>query len=50
MLRSQVSVRQRRRRTRGHSDLTTTLAYLEGEDVRSEERAQKVDETFGVFA
>jgi integrase len=34
----------------GHSDPTTTLAYLEGEDVRSEERTQKVDETFGVFA
>src|ERR1039458_880903 len=34
----------------GHSDLTTTLAYLEGEDERSERSRELVNSTFGVFA
>ena len=34
----------------GHSDLTTTLAYLEGEDVRSDRSRQQVNGTFAVFA
>jgi integrase/recombinase XerD len=34
----------------GHSDLATTLAYLEGETARSEQMREKVNSTFGVFA
>ena len=34
----------------GHSGLSTTLAYLEGEDVRSERSRQQVNGTFAVFA
>jgi integrase len=34
----------------GHSDLATTLAYLEGEDARSVESKKQANETFGVFA
>jgi integrase/recombinase XerD len=34
----------------GHSDLATTLAYLEGEDARSERSRDQVNNTFGVFA
>jgi len=34
----------------GHSDLATTLAYLEGETARSEAMREKVNDTFGVFA
>jgi site-specific recombinase XerD len=33
----------------GHSDLATTLAYLEPENVRSEGMAAKVNETFAQF-
>jgi integrase len=33
----------------GHSDLATTLAYLEGEESRSERSRQQVNGTFGVF-
>jgi integrase len=33
----------------GHSDLTTTLAYLEGEDSRSDRSRKQVNDTFGVF-
>jgi integrase/recombinase XerD len=34
----------------GHSDLATTLAYLEGEEARSRRSKQQVNGTFGVFA
>ena len=34
----------------GHSSLETTLAYLEGEDARSERSRQQVNDTFGQFA
>jgi len=34
----------------GHSDLSTTLAYLEGEEARSERSRDQVNGTFGVFA
>ena len=34
----------------GHSDLTTTLAYLEGEDARSERSRDQVNNAFAVFA
>ncbi|MBZ5720751.1 MAG: tyrosine-type recombinase/integrase [Acidobacteriia bacterium] len=34
----------------GHSDLTTTLAYLEGEDARSDRSRQQVNGTFAMFA
>jgi site-specific recombinase XerD len=34
----------------GHSDLTTTLAYLEGEDPRSERSRDQVNGAFAVFA
>jgi integrase len=34
----------------GHSDLTTTLRYLEGQDSRSERARAQVESTFGVFA
>jgi integrase len=34
----------------GHSDLATTLAYLEGEDARSERSRSQVNGTFGLFA
>jgi len=34
----------------GHSDLTTTLAYLEGEDSRSDRSRKQVNDTFGQFA
>jgi integrase/recombinase XerD len=34
----------------GHSDLTTTLAYLEGEEARSVESKRKANETFAAFA
>jgi integrase/recombinase XerD len=34
----------------GHSDLTTTLAYLEGENARSERSREQVNQTFSVFA
>jgi integrase/recombinase XerD len=34
----------------GHSDLATTLAYLEGEEARSERSREQVNGTFGVFA
>ena len=34
----------------GHSDLSTTLAYLEGEEPRSERSRQQVNETFAVLA
>lgn len=34
----------------GHSDLATTLAYLEGEDARSERSRSQVNDTFGKFA
>ena len=34
----------------GHSDLTTTLAYLEGEDARSERSREQVNGTFAAFA
>ena len=34
----------------GHSDLTTTLAYLEGEEPRSDRSRKQVNGTFGVFA
>jgi integrase/recombinase XerD len=34
----------------GHSDLATTLAYLEGEDARSGRSREQVNGTFGVFA
>jgi integrase len=34
----------------GHSDLTTTLAYLEGEDARSDRSRQQVNGTFALFA
>ncbi len=34
----------------GHSDLATTLAYLEGEDPASERSRNQANETFGVFA
>ena len=33
----------------GHSSLETTLAYLEGEEPRSERSRQQVNGTFGVF-
>lgn len=33
----------------GHSDLSTTLAYLEGEDARSDRSRQQVNDTFGAF-
>jgi integrase/recombinase XerD len=34
----------------GHSDLSTTLAYLEGEEPRSDRSRKQVNGTFGVFA
>jgi len=34
----------------GHSDLSTTLAYLEGEEPRSDRSRKQVNRTFGVFA
>ncbi len=34
----------------GHSDLTTTLAYLEGEEPRSDRSRDQVNSTFGAFA
>ena len=34
----------------GHSDLSTTLAYLEGEEPRSDGSCKQVNGTFGVFA
>jgi integrase len=34
----------------GHSDIATTLAYLEGEDARSERSKDQVNETFASFA
>jgi integrase len=34
----------------GHSDLSTTLAYLEGEEPRSDRSRKQVNETFSVFA
>src|SRR5579864_3772520 len=34
----------------GHSALETTLAYLEGEEARSNRSRQQVNNTFGVFA
>jgi integrase len=34
----------------GHEDLTTTLAYLEGEDARSERSRDQVNGAFAVFA
>jgi integrase/recombinase XerD len=34
----------------GHSDLTTTLAYLEGENARSAESKKMANATFGEFA
>ena len=34
----------------GHSDLSTTLAYLEGEDARSERSRTLINGTFKVFA
>ena len=34
----------------GHSDLATTLTYLEGEDSRSDRSRELVNSTFGVFA
>lgn len=34
----------------GHSDLATTLAYLEPEDARSANTRKKMNEVFGVFA
>lgn len=34
----------------GHSDLATTLAYLEGEEARSAASKKQVNETFGAFA
>jgi integrase len=34
----------------GHSDLSTTLAYLEGEEARSTRSRDQVNGTFGVFA
>ncbi len=34
----------------GHSDLATTLAYLEGEEPRSDRSRTQVNGTFGVFA
>jgi len=34
----------------GHSDLSTTLAYLEGEEPRSVRTREQVNGTFGVFA
>ncbi|MGH7867809.1 MAG: tyrosine-type recombinase/integrase [Candidatus Dormibacteraceae bacterium] len=34
----------------GHSDLTTTLAYLEGEEARSDRSRKQVNSTFAVFA
>jgi integrase/recombinase XerD len=34
----------------GHSDLSTTLAYLEGEEPRSMRTREQVNGTFGVFA
>ena len=34
----------------GHSDLATTLTYLEGEDSRSDRSRDLVNSTFGVFA
>jgi integrase/recombinase XerD len=34
----------------GHSALETTLAYLEGEEARSERSRDQVNGTFGVFA
>jgi integrase/recombinase XerD len=33
----------------GHSALETTLAYLEGEEARSERSREQVNGTFGVF-
>lgn len=34
----------------GHSDLSTTLAYLEGEEPRSDRSRKQVNGTFSVFA
>jgi integrase/recombinase XerD len=34
----------------GHADLATTVAYLEGENARSQRSRNQVNETFGVFA
>ena len=34
----------------GHSSLETTLAYLEGEEARSERSREQANSTFGVFA
>lgn len=34
----------------GHSDLATTLAYLEGEEARSERSRDQVNGTFGGFS
>ncbi len=34
----------------GHSDLPTTLAYLEGEEARSEQSRAQVNGTFNIFA
>jgi integrase/recombinase XerD len=34
----------------GHSDLSTTLAYLEGEEARSDRSRAQVNGTFGTFA
>ena len=37
-------------KTLGHSDLSTTLAYLEGEEARSDRSREQVNSTFGAFA
>jgi integrase len=34
----------------GHSDVETTLRYLEGEEARSERSREQVNGTFAVFA
>jgi integrase len=34
----------------GHSDLATTLAYLQAGDVRSEKEGNAVNNTFAAFA
>jgi len=39
-----------RQKRLGHSDLTTTLAYLEGEKPRSDRSRKQVNGTFAVFA
>jgi integrase/recombinase XerD len=47
--RAGVDVRTIQKRL-GHSDIETTLLYLEGEEPRSERSRRQVDGTFSVFA